>query len=72
MTRDSDVDVLVLTSEDRPLRRIQAGIRLALFGIGVPVDLVLMRPEGFEASKNVIGGIAFPARKTGKVVYDAA
>ena len=72
MTRDSDVDVLVLTSEDKPLRQIRAAIRMALFGVGVPVDLVIMRPERFEASKDVIGGLAYPARKTGKVVYDAA
>lgn len=72
MTTDSDVDVLILTSESQPLRQIRAATRMALFGVGVPIDLVIMRTDRFEASKNVIGGLAYPVGKTGKVIYEAA
>ena len=72
MDRDSDVDVLLLTSEPRPLREVQAAVRMALYGLELPVDLVVMRPEQFETSKDVIGGIAYPAAQSGKVVYEAA
>jgi uncharacterized protein len=72
MNSDSDVDVLLLTSEPRPLRQILASVRMALYGLELPIDLVVMRPEQFELSKDVIGGIAYPAAQTGKVVYEVA
>jgi hypothetical protein len=31
-----------------------------------------MATERFDESKGVIGGIAFPANKYGKVIYEAA
>ena len=31
-----------------------------------------MPTERFEESKDVIGGLAYPARKYGKVIYEAA
>ena len=66
------LDVLLLTSEPRPLRQILASVRMALYGLELPIDLVVMRPEQFELSKDVIGGIAYPAAQTGKVVYEVA
>jgi len=35
-------------------------------------DIFIMSTERFEESKNVIGGIAFPANKYGQVIYEAA
>jgi hypothetical protein len=37
-----------------------------------PVDVIVIDREWFESSKNVIGGIAYPAHKYGMVIYDAA
>jgi hypothetical protein len=31
-----------------------------------------MAPERFEETKYVIGGLAYPANKYGKVIYEAA
>jgi hypothetical protein len=36
------------------------------------VDVILIASERFEATKNVIGGIAYPAHKYGRVLYEAA
>ncbi len=47
-------------------------IRRALRGIGYPFDILLITTQWFEESKNVIGGIAYPANKYGKVIYEAA
>ena len=69
---DSDVDLLILTSEDRPLRTIRAEIRRALLGLERSVDLVLMRPEHFEATRHLVGGIARPAASDGETIYEAA
>jgi len=35
-------------------------------------DIIVMATERFEESKGVIGGIAYPANKYGKVIYEAA
>jgi len=32
----------------------------------------VMRSERFEETRNIIGGIAYPANKYGKVIYEAA
>lgn len=69
---DSDVDLLILTSEDRPLRSIRAEIRRALLGIECSVDLVLMRPERYEETRTTIGGVAWPASVEGRTIYEAA
>jgi len=72
MTRDSDIDLLVVESEieDRDAEYVR--IRRALGNMGFPFDIVFITTEWFEASKNVIGGIAYSANKHGRVVYDAA
>ena len=47
-------------------------IRGALGDIGYPVDVIVMRTERFERTKRVIGGIAYPANKYGRIIYEAA
>lgn len=72
MDKDSDIDLLVL--EPGPVDRRKEGqrIRAALVGLGVPFDVIVMSTERFEETKAVIGGIAYPAHKYGKTVYEAA
>jgi len=72
MTRDSDLDLLVLEARVEDTRRESRRLREALAGLGIPVDLIVMRTERFEETKGVIGGIAYPANKYGKVIYEAA
>jgi len=72
MTRDSDIDLLIVESDlgDRSKKYVR--IRRALRGMGYPFDVILISKEWFEESKGVIGGIAYPADKHGKVIYEAA
>ena len=72
MTRDSDIDLLVLEASPRDRRRERMRLRQALRGLGFPFDVIVMATERFEESKEVIGGIAYPANKYGKVIYEAA
>ena len=72
MTPDSDIDLLVVESEIADRDEEYVRIRRALRGMGFPFDILLITTEWFEASKNVIGGIAYPANKYGKVIHDAA
>lgn len=72
MTRDSDIDLLVLQSPPVDLREERLRIREALRGLGHSFDIIVMVTDRFEESKGVIGGIAYPANKYGKVIYEAA
>ena len=71
MTRDSDIDILVLETAAGNPREKSARLNRALRGMGYPFDIIVMTTERFEESKNVIGGIAYPANKYGKVIYAA-
>ena len=72
MTKDSDIDLLIV--EPTPGDRHEEALRVrdAIGNIGYPVDILIMAAERFEATRNIIGGIAYPANKYGKVLYAAA
>ena len=72
MTRDSDIDLLILEANPENIfdRRVRIGN--ALGGLGFAFDIIVMATERFEESKGVIGGLAYPANKYGKVIYAAA
>ena len=72
MTKDSDIDLLILESEPDDTRKKSVRIRQAMRGLGYPFDIIVMDIERFEESKNIIGGIAYPANKYGKIIYEAA
>lgn len=72
MTHDSDIDLLILEGQPYDYQTEWLRIRKSLRHLGYPFDILLMKTERFEDSKNVIGGMAFPANKDGKVIYEAA
>ncbi|MBI4833105.1 MAG: nucleotidyltransferase domain-containing protein [Candidatus Lindowbacteria bacterium] len=72
MTRDSDIDLLVVENDPGDRREKSVLIHDTLRGLGYPFDVIVISTEWFEESKGVIGGIAYPANKYGKVIYEAA
>jgi len=72
MDWDSDVDLLILMPSCHDPRKMAAEIRIALRGLRLAFDIIVMETEQFEESKNVIGGISYPANKYGKVIYENA
>jgi predicted nucleotidyltransferase len=72
MTRDSDIDLLVLEEKPNNPRQESVRLRRALRGLGFPIDVIVMTTDRFEETKDIIGGIAFPAHKYGKVIYETA
>ena len=72
MTRDSDLDLLVIEEGVTNSREENRRLRNALRDLGRPVDVFARTPERFEETKGVIGGLASPANKYGKVIYEAA
>ena len=72
MTADSDLDLLVVESEPANTRDRSVSIRRALGDVHYPVDVIVMSRQRFDETKNIIGGIAYPANKYGRVLYEAA
>jgi predicted nucleotidyltransferase len=72
MTADSDIDVLVVAPSVENARTESVRIGDALRGLGFPFDVIVMARERFEETKNVVGGIAYPASREGTVLYEAA
>lgn len=72
MTRDSDIDLLIVEPDTSDRREQYVRVRRALDDIRYPFDILFINTQWFEQSKDVIGGIAYPAHKYGKVIYDAA
>ncbi len=72
MTRDSDIDLLVIAPPCDNTIAQRVRIRRAIGDLGYPFDILMMDPERFEATKGVIGGLAFPAHKYGRVIYGGA
>lgn len=70
MTRDSDIDLLVIEDGFGRAREENRRLRGALQGLGTSVDVFAMTTERFEETKGVIAGLAYPANKYGRVVYE--
>ena len=71
MQKDSDIDLLVLLASPQNPRDESVCIRRKLRGIKHAFDIIVMPTHEFDISKSVVGGIAYPAQKYGRVVYEA-
>lgn len=72
MTPDSDVDLLIVEPDTSNQQEEYRRIVRSLWDMQFPFDILFIATEWFEQSKDVIGGIAYPANKYGKVIYEAA
>jgi predicted nucleotidyltransferase len=72
MTRDSDIDLLIVEPTVDGERDEWVRVRESLRGLGYPFDIILMSRERYDETKDIIGGMAYPATKQGRVIYEAA
>ena len=72
MTKDSDIDLLVVAPAPKNRHEERLKIADAIGDIEYPVDVILIASARFEATKDIVGGIAYPAHKYGRVLYAAA
>ena len=72
MTADSDLDLLVAERQVPNTRQESIRLRAALDDVPFPIDVIVMSRQWFDDTKDVIGGIAYPAHKYGRVLYEAA
>ena len=69
---DSDVDLLIVMPIPDTRRSLATAIDLALVGIDLPADVIVVTPEEVERDKDQIGTIIRPAIHEGKVLYERA
>jgi predicted nucleotidyltransferase len=69
MGKDSDLDLLVVKSGVSHRRKLAQQIRLRMFGVGVPMDIVVVTPEDIEAFQDKVGTIIGSAMREGEVIY---
>jgi uncharacterized protein len=67
---DSDVDLLVVMPVEGSRDEKCVEIRLALRGMGLSKDIVLVTPEEVHKYRNIIGTIIYPAFREGKILYE--
>ena len=71
MGPDSDLDLLVIKANVPHRRHLAQQIYLSLFGIPVPVDLVVVTPDDILAYGDKVGTIIGPALREGRQLYAA-
>ncbi|MGH7766060.1 MAG: nucleotidyltransferase domain-containing protein [Candidatus Binatia bacterium] len=69
-TEDSDFDFLVIEKDPVSKREEMRRLRQSLSALDYPVDVWVMGEEEFEETREVIGGLAYPAHKYGMVLYE--
>lgn len=71
LTRDSDLDVLVIVRGPVHRRRLAQKIIRNLRGVGAPVDIVVATEEDIAQYGDKFGTILRPALMEGQVLYAA-
>ena len=69
---DSDADLLVIMPVNGSKRQQAVQIDLALEGIPIPIDLIVVTPEEVEKYRETVGTIIREAMHEGKVLYERA
>lgn len=69
---DSDADLLVVMAVEGSKRKQAVQIDLALGGIPIPIDLIVVTPEEVDKYRDAVGTIIHEAVREGKVLYERA
>ena len=66
---DSDVDLLVIMPFFGSKRAKQLELRMAVYDVAVPKDIILVSPDEIAERRNVPGTVIQPAMQEGQVIY---
>jgi UTP:GlnB (protein PII) uridylyltransferase len=69
MGPDSDVGLLVIKEGKFNRTRVEEASYRAMWGVGAPVDIVVVTPEEVEQYRDASCLVIYPALREGKVVY---
>jgi len=70
--KDSDLDLLIIKDDTSPKLERNRKVRRYLRDLTFPVDVIVKTNHEFEEWRDIIGTIAYPAAKYGKMLYEAA
>ncbi|MGE5598812.1 MAG: nucleotidyltransferase domain-containing protein [Bacteroidota bacterium] len=71
MGPDSDLDVLVVMPDGTHRRQTAQHLHTRMFGLGVPVDILVATPRDLDRHRDNIGLIYHTILKEGRVIYAA-
>lgn len=69
LTKDSDLDLLIILLTDEPMHRRVTKIRKLLQDIRIPKDIIVYTPQEVEKWKNASAAFITSIMKNGKVIY---
>lgn len=69
-TEDSDIDILIVTERRLSLEETYKIRREFLRDFSIPVQLICVSDEEFVETKDIVGGITYPASKYGEMLYE--
>jgi predicted nucleotidyltransferase len=69
-TKDSDLDILIVTERHFTPEETYKIRRKSLGHYDIPIQLICLSDEEFTETKDIIGGIAYPASKYGEILYE--
>jgi len=67
---DSDADLLVVMHVEGSRRKRATEIDLALMGVNLPADVIVVTPEELERNRDRKGTLIQPALVEGEVLYE--
>ncbi len=66
------INLLIVERIEENRHRESVAITDVIGDVRYPIDVKIISTDRFEATKNIIGGIAYPAHKYGRRLYQAA
>lgn len=69
-TEDSDIDILIVTQERLNSGEIYKLRHELLRDFSTSVQLISVSEEEFTETKDIVGGITYPASKYGEILYE--
>ena len=69
---DSDYDILVVEEDPVAKRDEMFRLRRKMHSFSSELDIWVIGRQEFEETKEIIGGLAYPANKYGQVLYENA
>lgn len=68
--RNSDIDFLVVTGRPVDQKKAYRLRHSLLKSTAIPIQIIMMPVMEFMETRDVIGGIAYPASRYGKTIYE--
>ena len=68
----SDLDLIVLCEGIRDRNALEADMIAALRGVPIAIDVLAYTPQEYDTESRIVGTVAYPASREGRVVYERA